>query len=190
MLGITEELNYSDREKALIQYGLSAILMEISKFLFMLILFSILKKTTEYLFGTFILLLLRAHSGGLHFSTYSGCLLFSIIFTYTGCVFLPNTIQISDIWMLFSLLNCIIISYLIGPIVSKVRPTPSSTQAKKHKIEIFKIIFFYFLVVFFFSENHYIQIGYWIIILHTLQLSIAYFLRKENLYENQIHEIS
>lgn len=178
MQWITEELNYSDKEKALIQYGLSAILMEISKFIIMLIFFSIIEKSTEYLFATFILLLLRAHTGGLHFSTYFGCLLFSNIILYAGCVYFPDTIQVSEIWMLFSLLNCMVTLYLIGPIVSKSRPIPSSTQAKKHRIESFKIVFFYFLVVFFFSENHYIQIGFWMILLQTLQLSIAYFIKK------------
>lgn len=173
-------MGYSANEIKLIQYGFSAMIMETSKFIIMMALFLFIGKPLEYLFGTFILLLLRTKTGGVHFASYIGCLLFSAAMLYSSCIFLPDTFQLSNISMLSLLLGCIIITYLIGPIVSKTRPMPNATQSKKGKIEAFKIIFFYFIAVFLFSENHFIIIGFWIILLQTAQLIVAYFLRKEN----------
>lgn len=173
-------LGYSANEIKLIQYGLSAIVMELSKFIIMMLFFLLIGKPLEYLFGTFILLLLRTQTGGLHFTSYTACLFFSAATLYFGCVFLPDTFQTSNTTMLTLLLGCIIITYFTGPVVSKTRPIPNAAQAKKGKIQAFKIIFFYFIAVFLFSENHLISIGFWIIVLQTVQLLIAYFLRKEN----------
>lgn len=82
--------------------------------------------------------------------------------------------------MLIALLLCIIVNYAIGPIVSKMRPLPTNQQAKKGKLEAFKIIFFYFIAVFLFPDVHLLLVGFWTIVLQTAQLIIAYFIRKEN----------
>lgn len=176
---LRENFDYSTNEIALIEYGFLSIVMELSKFIIMVILFTTIGKPLEFLFGTFILLLSRSNTGGLHFSSYISCLTFTILILYAGCVFLPKTINIPDIGMLILLLSCIIVTYLIGPIVSKSRPNPSSTQIQKSKLQSFKIIFIYFILTFLFSEYEFIQIGFWIILLQTIQLIFAYFLRKE-----------
>lgn len=173
-------LNYSQDEFELIRYGLSSITMEASKFLIMLVIFSIMGKTIEYVFGTFILLLLRINTGGLHFSTYIGCLIFSIIILYLGCVYLPNQFELPQNGMLILLLACIILNCLIGPVVSKKRPEPTPSQIEKSKIATVKVIFLYFIAVSFFSKHSFIKIGFWVIVLQTVQLAFAYFLRKEN----------
>lgn len=172
-------LGYSASEMELIRYGFSVITMEASKFLIMLLLFILLDKPLEYLFSAFILVLLRTNAGGLHFPSYLSCLLFSIFFFCASCILLPHSIPISDIGMLVSLFCCIVITYLIGPVVSKERPVPTAKQAKRGKIETFKIIFFYFIIVFLFSKNNLLIVGFWTIILQTIQLIIACLLRKE-----------
>ncbi|MCM1158865.1 MAG: accessory gene regulator B family protein [Bacteroidales bacterium] len=180
-------LGYSTEEIELIQYGLSAMLMEFSKFIFLFILFTLIGKPLEYLFGIFILLLLRTNTGGLHFSTYLGCLMFSTFILYSGCVYLPAAVPVSDIDMLLLLLGCITITYLIGPVVSKTRPLPDTLQAKVSRIKTFKVIFIYFIIVFLFPESIFIRIGFWIIMLQSAQLVIAYVLRKETANEEKTH---
>lgn len=176
-------LNYSQNELELIRYGFSAITMEISKFIIMFILFNSLGKLSEYLFGTLILLLLRINTGGLHFSTYAGCLIFSIFLFYLGCVYLPGRYQIRKAEMLTLLFACMTLNYVIGPVISKQRPDLTSSQIKKSKLTALKFIFLYIIAVFFFSEKSLIKIGFWMILLQTVQLVIAYFLRKENYNE-------
>lgn len=174
-------LNYSQDELELIRYGLSAITMETSKFIIMLILFNNFGKLAEYLFGTLILLLLRINTGGLHFSTYTGCLIFSIFLFYLGCVYLPSKYQIRKVEMLILLLGCMTLNYIIGPVISKKRPALTSSQIKKSKITALKFIFLYIIAVVFFSEKPLIKIGFWIILLQTVQLIIAYFFKKGEL---------
>lgn len=178
-------LNYSQDELELIRYGLSAIAMETSKFIIMLILFNNIGKLAEYLFGTLILLLLRINTGGLHFSTYTKCLIFSILLFYLGCVYLPGRYQIGKVEMFILLLACMTINYIIGPVISKKRPVLTSYQIKKSKLTALKYIFLYIIAVFFFSEKPLIKIGFWMILLQTVQLVIAYFLRKESYNEKQ-----
>lgn len=180
-------LNYTSDELELIRYGFLSIIMETSKFILMVIFFTIIGKTKEFLFGIFILFLLRSNTGGLHLSTYWGCLLFSTLLLYTGCVYLPCKWHIPGNGMLLLLAECILVTWKTGPVVSPKRPHPNALQAKKSKKIACTFISLYLLTVFLLPENSYIEIGFWIIILQTVQLVIAYFLRKENCNEKKIH---
>lgn len=180
-------LNYTSDELELIRYGFLSIIMETSKFILMVIFFTIIGKTKEFLFGTFILLLLRSNTGGLHLSTYWGCLLFSTLLLYTGCVWLPYKWHIPNTGMHFLLAECILVTWKTGPVVSPKRPQPTALQAKKSKKTACTFISLYLITVFLLSENSYIRIGFWIIILQTVQLVISYFLRKEKVNEKKIY---
>lgn len=174
---LREEIGYSIEEIELIRYGAASIMMELSKFIIMLILFTVTGNGMKYLFGIFILLLLRSCSGGLHFSSYIGCLLFSIVILYMGCIFLPNALRLPTRTMLIVLLCCIAITYLTGPVLSKNRPRLTPPQIRKSKTEAIAIIFCYILTVLLFQKNLLIQEGFWIIVLQTAQLLSAYIIK-------------
>lgn len=179
---LREETGYSIEEIALIRYGISSIMMELSKFFIMLLLFTVTGNGILYLFGVFILLLLRSCNGGLHFSSYIGCLVFSTCILYIGCIFLPSMFQLSNFTMLVFLACCIFITYRIGPIVSKSRPNLTPLQIKESKLCSFKIILLYMTIVALFGKNPFIQAGFWMIFLQTLQLLFAFY------YQNQAKE--
>lgn len=175
---LREETEYSIEEIELIRYGVTCIVMELSKFFIMLLLFAATGNGIVYLFGVFILLILRSRSGGLHFSSYMGCLIFSIYILYMGCIFLPSVFQLSDFTMLILLTCCIFITFETGPIVSKSRPNLTPLQVKGSKQSSFKIILCYMIAVILFGKSSYIQAGFWMIFLQSLQLLVSFLLSK------------
>ena len=78
-----------------------------------------------------------------------------------------------------------IINYYIGPIASPFRPSPNSVLLKSCRNLGFIIIFTYILFVSIFQNIEalelYIQVGFWTILLHTIQLIIAKITRKRGL---------
>ncbi len=148
---------------------------EISKILIMGVLF--FNQLPQYLFALFIMLFLRCATGGLHFYTYLQCLIASI--AYLGiALFLPSLVHLSQHIQLLLLLLCIVICYIIGPIASKYRPIPSPTFLKRCKTFTCFFIFLYSLLFYIMPENNYLIIGFWIIILHSLQLFLAKIQKK------------
>lgn len=176
---IKDSYGYSDYEIKLIQYTLTAMVSEVSKFLILLVFFSSISKTYEYLTAVVVLLLLRCNTGGLHFKHYSLCLLvtFSLILLST-CI-LPSILQPNMLTTLVLLLVCIIINYQIGPISATNRPAPDRNLYIRSKINSFTFIFLYLILAYIIQNHPLIMIGFWTIILQTMQLVFAYFFKPE-----------
>ena len=149
---------------------------EASKLLIMGILFH--KQLKHYFFALFIMLILRCFTGGLHCSTYFGCFITSTLFLWFAIILLPN-IAISLNTKIFLLLIGMLICYYIGPIPSKYRPPFNDDFIKKCKSISSGFIFFYTLLLYIMPNSKYFIIGFWVIILHSLQLFIAKYTRKE-----------
>ena len=143
---------------------------EFSKILIMGILFY--RQLPLYFFALFIMVFLRSSTGGLHFYTYAGCLMTSVIYMFLTLVALPCIPVRSSIPLLL-LLFCILCCYRIGPIASKYRPKISD-QNRIHRKNITCIfIFFYSLALYIIPQSPFLIAGFWVIILHSLQLILA-----------------
>lgn len=143
---------------------------EISKIIIMGILLH--NHLPAYFFSLFVMLFLRCSTGGLHFYTYAGCLLTSILYITLSIRILPN-ISLPVYLQLLLLLLCIGICYRIGPIVSKYRPTPSQQLFVRGRNTTCTFIFIYALAIYIIPANHLMTAGFWTIILHSLQLIVA-----------------
>jgi len=168
--------NYSDYDIRLFKYYIKCILYDLSKLIPLGLFFFALGHALEYVIAVIILLLVRTSTGGLHFKRYISCFTFTAIFFVTSIIILPK-IDINSNLMLILLLICMIITNYIGPIVSCYRETPSGILIRKSKRNSTIIIFIYCILLFIIPNNHYITIGFWVIILQTLQLSFAYILK-------------
>lgn len=172
---LKEKYQLSNYQIAQIAFLFKTLLSELSKMIIMGILFH--KQLTLYLFGLFVMLFLRCSTGGLHFYTYWGCLASSTIYIGLALlVFPPIMLPIS--LKLVLLLLCIFICNFVGPVVSKYRPTPSKELYTRGKNTTCMFIFLYSLVLFIIPENEYLTVGFWIIILHSLQLIVAKIRKK------------
>lgn len=172
---LKETYHLSNYQIAQLVFLFKTILSELSKILIMGILFH--NYLGAYLFALFIMLFLRCSTGGLHFYTYIGCLTTSILYMWLALLVLPR-LSLPTYMQLLFLLICIFICYLIGPIVSKYRPTPSEHLFVHGRNTTCIFIFIYALTLYIIPENPLLKVGFWTIILHSLQLIIAKIRKK------------
>ncbi len=125
-----------------------------------------------YLFTVTLLMLLRSATGGLHCSKYYSCFITSIVYMALVIYALPF-IPVAKPIQLLLLFLCILINYFIGPVTSAVhRPLTEETQ-NKVRLQVVIVIFFYLIFSYIVPENLYVTTGFWVIILHTMQLLAA-----------------
>lgn len=170
---IQKKYNYTDYQMKLILYAVKSFLSEFSKFFILSIYFTLTSHTYYFFWVFFILAFMRFFSGGLHCKTYVGCLLSSFIYTCFCIQILPH-IPINKPVQLILLLVVIIILFKITPVPSKYRPP--YTEYKKYfcRLQITIAILGYWTLVLILPSYPYISMGFWVIIIHTLQLYISY----------------
>lgn len=172
---LKDTYHLSNYQIAQIIFLFKTIASEVSKILIMGILFH--NHLTLYLFALVVMLFLRCAMGGLHFYTYIGCLLTSTLYLWLAIYILPY-ISMAKYLQIATLLLCILICNHIGPIISKYRPDCCKERFNQCKNFICKFIFFYALIIYIIPENKYSLVGFWVIILHSLQLIIAKIRKK------------
>lgn len=165
----------SNYQIAQIEFLFKTFLSEFSKIAIMGILFH--KFLGLYFFALCIMLYLRTSTGGLHFYTYFGCLAGSTLYMGLAVILFPH-IVFSSYLKISALLISILICYRIGPVVSKYRPDPSPQKIRQCKNITCTGIFIYALITYIIPENQYIIVGFWVIILHSLQLPVAKIRKK------------
>lgn len=167
---IQELYNFSDYQIAQLRFTFMTIFAELSKFLIFALIFR--NQLPLYLWAVLILQLTRSTSGGLHFNTYISCFIASLIFLTLGISILPQ-INLSKFVQMILLLLCIVCSYLIGPVTSKKHIELTMHTKHKLKTQLFIRLFIYMLLLYVMPQNSYIDTGFWIIILNTLQHAVS-----------------
>ncbi|MCI8956635.1 MAG: accessory gene regulator B family protein [Eubacterium sp.] len=183
---LQREYGYSDYDIAKVKYVLASLFSEFSKLFLFGLSFGILGYFYPFLFSIILLLFLRINIGGLHCKHYISCLFLTSIILYASIMFLPNLVLLSTTSIIFFSIICMVINYYIGPVASPFRPSPDSVLIKSCRNIGFFIIFTFILFVSIFQNNSflasYIQVGFWTIVLHTIQLIIAKLLRRGGIY--------
>ena len=172
---LKETYHLSSYQIAQIFFLFKTIASEFSKIIIMGILFH--QNLSLYLSALFIMIILRSYMGGLHFYTYTSCLITSILYLWLAVYILPN-ITITKFLQLPILLLSIFVCNYIGPIISKYRPDVCTERFPQCKKIITIFIFLYALILYIIPENQYLSVGFWVIILHSLQLIIAKIRKK------------
>lgn len=165
--------NLNKREKALLLFYLKGTLSDLSKALIFFFIFFILGLHKEFICGLFFFIIFRIYSGGIHCKTYLLCLILSLLLLSSGILlgsllFLPKPISIS------CSVVCGFITCLLTPIQASTRPTPSREFIKSVKIKETVIIISFIILQFMTTANKSINIGFWLLVIHTMQLYVAY----------------
>ncbi|HBA47844.1 MAG TPA: hypothetical protein DCZ91_08605 [Lachnospiraceae bacterium] len=172
---LREKHHLSNYEIAQLEFLFKTISSELSKMIIMGILFH--KYLGLYLFALCVMLYLRSTTGGVHFYTYIKCLTGSVLYVGSAVILLPY-VKLPPYLQLGVLIICILICYRTGPVVSKYRQEPSAQKFQHCRNITCTGIFIYALITYIMPENQYIIVGFWIIILHSLQLQIAKIRKK------------
>lgn len=166
---------FSDYQIAQLEYLFKTILSEISKMLFMGILFR--HELDLYIISLLALCLLRTSTGGLHCKTYLTCLLSSTLYMIMAIKILP-LIPVLPVIKIILLLPCIIINYWVGPVTSDVHAPLTNAVIKRGRLTSVFTIAFFLVITCIIPENNYLTVIFWITIIHTLQLIIAKIRKK------------
>ncbi len=152
---------------------------EISKIIIIAIIFH--QQLDIFLFALVILVMLRCSTGGIHFYTYIKCLAGSILYFGLALILLPHIPMSHTLKILFCLL-CVLICYVVGPVPSRYRPPYTNKFIKHCKIIITTFLLLYTFILHIIPKSQYVIVGFWIIILHSLQLLTAKYIRKLPVY--------
>lgn len=172
---LKDNYHLSNYQIAQLVFLLKTLFSEFSKMLIIGILFY--NNLSFYLFALLVMLCLRCLTGGLHFYTYLGCLAASALYLWLAIVLLPNLIMPINVQLL-ALLTSLLICYSCSPIPSKYRPTYPASLIQKCRMIVCTFIFIYTLALYIIPENAYMSVGFWVIILHSLQLFVAKIQKK------------
>lgn len=171
--------NYQTRQ---LKYWYVMNISEISKFLILLFIFK--KDISLYLFSVFILICLRTSTGGIHCKTYFSCFMTTFFFLYMGIILLPS-ITLPLLHQCLFLLICGVMNYIIGPITACGHPQLMISAIKRARQKAFMFILLYAISLCIIPVNRLLQTGFWIIILHTLQLGIAKIRYRKEMFNNE-----
>ncbi|MCI9204141.1 MAG: hypothetical protein HFI98_11330 [Lachnospiraceae bacterium] len=176
---------FDDYQVALLQFIGKTFLSESSKLLIMGIIFR--DRLDLYAVAITVMIFLRTATGGLHCKRYVSCLLASFTYVFLSIRILP-LIPVNKVFQLILLFICMLSTYFVGPVTSTVHLPLKDGLVKRVKVQAFLFIFFFIVLTYIVPENPYITVGFWVIILHTLQLGAARIIKKGDPYEREIVE--
>mgnify|MGYP002512619896 FL=1 len=176
---------FSDYQVAVLQFWGKTLASELSKLLIMGIIFH--DRLDLYTVALFVMIFLRTATGGLHCNRYISCFLVSFTYMFLAIIVMPE-IPVNKVFQLILLFICMLCNYFVGPVTSTVHLPLKDGLVKKVRIQAFLFIFFFITVTYIVPESPYITVGFWVIILHTLQLVAARIIKKGEPYEREIIE--
>lgn len=188
---IQKEYEFSDYQIKLLRFSFTGILYDLSKTLIFMIYFCIIGKFPEFLFALVPLVLLRTRSGGIHFKKYWTCFFFSFLYFCLVIHVLPGLVSVHPLAVYPVLLVCAVSDYLVGPNTLKekvavqdaVLKDEQNRWIKKAKIECFQVVLIVAVLCFLFPGNRYINVSFWTVVVHAVQLVITKIMREVKYHE-------
>lgn len=169
---LSKDLNLLEDDQAKLLYSLRVIIGDLSKLVILYIVFFTVNRSAEYLMALLALSIIRLYTGGLHFKTYTGCLLFTFLF-FASSIYLASSNLVSQSGLIVIELTSLFFIALFSPITSKNRPDYSAKKRLQFKI-IGCIAVILHLIGFVATKNNpYFMISIWVIFLQSIQLMIA-----------------
>lgn len=173
----SESANLNSKEQKFLIFRLKCILYDISKLILFTAFFAVMHKLSGFIFAFLIFYPIRQISGGLHFKHYFSCLVFSFVYMLlVVAVLSPLTLELAVVVPILAV--CATVIYAIGPIRPPSRPALSKQEFAEHRKKAFSIVCYEAVLVVLFFDSELASVGYWTIILHTLQLVIAFIVKK------------
>ena len=182
---LQDEFQFSSLDAGRIIYAIKAIFSELSKLLIALLVALPLGYADEVLIATIVLLSIRCNSGGLHFSHYISCFLFTSAF-YVMAIALSRY-PLSNGYLALGLLLSLGIFLITGPITSVMRPRLTAAEVQKFSHRVIILLLVYSSLLILLETLPYRELIYWVIVLQIFQLLCAKIARKGEIYEKTVY---
>ena len=172
-----ENADLSPKEQKFMTFRIKCMLYDMSKVILFVAFFAAIHQLDSFVYAFLIFFPVRQVSGGLHFKHYASCLIFSFVYMYAAVVLLaPIKLALAAVIPILAI--CATVIYMIGPILAPTRPALTKQEFAERRLKAFKIICYEIVLTILFFNSDLASAGYWTIILHTMQLMIAWIIKN------------
>lgn len=161
------------KDRARIQYGLSVILGEGFKIVFLILFFNIIHSQKYFYFSTLILLSTRAFAGGVHLKGNLTCLLLTTLIFIATCVLAPLVPRLPIVYYLLIGIVSFVIVLIKAPMCSVVRPIKENKKKLQYKFIAALSVALWTIILLFLDNTQYVNCGFSTILLQNVQLALA-----------------
>lgn len=173
----SESANLNSKEQKVLIFRIKCIIYDISKLILFVTFFAVIHRLSSFIFAFLIFYPIRQISGGLHFKHYISCLAFSFVYmVFVVIVLAPLTLDFAVVVPILAV--CAAVVYAIGPVRPPSRPALNKQEFAEQRKKALSIVCYEAVLVVLFFDSDLASVGYWTIILHPLQLVMAYFIKK------------
>ncbi len=169
---IVKDLCLSEDDQMKLRYSLSVLIGDSSKLVLIYLFFLAFNYQIDYLMSLLVLSIIRLFTGGLHFKTYAGCLLFSLGF-FSASISLTHVVILPDIGLMSVGLLSLLAIAVFSPVTSKNRPNYSREKRLQFRLIGCAAVIFHLIGFMAIKNNPYFTIAIWVIFLQAIQLMIA-----------------
>jgi accessory gene regulator B len=170
---ICTEVYNNPMDRAKIQYGLSVILSEGFKIIFLVVFFNMINHEKYFYFSLVILLTIRIFSGGVHVKSALNCLLLTtLLFIFTS-VLAPLIPSLHRAYYLLVGLASLVILIFRAPICSVRRPIKDTKKKLQYKFMSTSAAVIWTIVLLCFAIPPYINCGFSTIFAQSIQLLLV-----------------
>jgi len=168
----TEDYN-NVKDRARIQYGLSILLSEGFKIIFLVLFFNIIHNQRYFYFSLIILVSTRVFAGGVHIKGILNCLLLTILlFVYTSVISPLMPRLPSATYLLVGIASCIIV-LVRAPICSARRPIKDNKKKLQYKYIATLLVALWTIILLFLENTSFVNCGFSTILIQNIQLVLV-----------------
>jgi accessory gene regulator B len=161
------------KDRARIQYGLSILLSEGFKIVFLVLFFNIIHDQNYFYFSLLILLSTRVFAGGIHIKGALKCLIITtLLFIFTS-VFAPLIPRLPVVYYLFVGIASFVIVLIKAPICSARSPIKDNKKKLQYKYTAAISIVLWTIILLFSKSTYYINCGFSTILMQNIQLVLV-----------------
>lgn len=173
----SENANLNSKEQKFLIFRVKCILYDVSKLILFVAFFAVIHKLSSFIFAFLIFYPIRQISGGLHYKHYFSCLVFSFVYmVLVVTVLAPLTLNLAAVVPILAV--CATVVYAIGSIRPPSRPALNQQEFAEQRRKALNIVCYESVLIVLFFDSRLASAGYWTIILHTLQLVMAFIIKK------------
>lgn len=173
----TEKVEMTPYQKKMMIFFFKCIGSELSKTAIFFVIFFLIGLASEFWAALFFMMLYRTSSGGLHCKSYLSCLALSFLILFSG-VMLGIYVPVGLLIIVPATLIMAVIAYYLSPVQAPTRPPLEERLVKRAKKRTFISIMIFLVLALIFPKSVYIGIGFWLLVLHDVQLYIANIIRR------------
>jgi accessory gene regulator B len=168
----TEDYNNA-KDRARIQYGLSVILGEGFKIVFLIMFFNIINYQKYFYFSLLILISTRVFSGGVHLKGNLNCLLITTLIFICTSVLAPLVPRLSIVY--YSLIGIVSFAIVLirAPICSVRRPIKDNMKKLQYKFIAALSVALWTIILLFLDNTQYVNCGFSTMLLQNVQLVLV-----------------